>query len=152
MSKLPGVSDGFASDAWLANWDVIGNNRGNLLKDGDSGLRVDTGGALLYRARGEAKGNKFEANAVSELHTLRDAATNPDAAPIFSGLTNEQIKASIDKVVSVSDDTIKTLCKACGPGTAEQRDQLALDLISRKNILSDYARQLAEKIQSNSAD
>lgn len=51
---VAGVMDGFAVDAWLANWDVVGLLHDNLLVNENSrAVRVDVGGSLLYRAQGE---------------------------------------------------------------------------------------------------
>jgi SPP1 gp7 family putative phage head morphogenesis protein len=46
--EVPGVADGFAMDAWLANWDVVGLSYDNLLVKAGRAIRVDTGGALRY--------------------------------------------------------------------------------------------------------
>ena len=57
--------DGFAVDAWLANWDAPKNDNTQYR---DSGVvKVDVGGSLRYRARGELK--DF-GNIVDELSSL----------------------------------------------------------------------------------
>ncbi|BCJ33280.1 hypothetical protein Athai_07830 [Actinocatenispora thailandica] len=49
----------FVVDAWLANWDVIGEGYNNVLVTGAGDpVRLDTGGALLFRAQGTAKGRR----------------------------------------------------------------------------------------------
>jgi ADP-ribose pyrophosphatase YjhB (NUDIX family) len=50
------ILDGFAADAFTANWDVVGLNRDNIVELPDGRLvRIDNGGALLFRARGAEK-------------------------------------------------------------------------------------------------
>ena len=99
MSKLSGVAEGFAVDAWLGNWDVVGLGYDNLQCNGKKAIRVDVGGALEYRAQGKKKGNAFGLT-VSEVDTLRDASVNPQAAHVFAGLTQDQIKESVKNVLS----------------------------------------------------
>ncbi len=54
LAKVPGALDGFAVDAWLGNWDVVGQALDNLQIGPDGKAhRVDAGGSLEYRAQGE---------------------------------------------------------------------------------------------------
>lgn len=76
-----------ALDSVLANWDVVGLSHDNvLIKDGVP-YRIDNGGALLYRAQGEAKGTAF-GNTVTEHTTLRDKSKNTSAASVFGDVTD----------------------------------------------------------------
>lgn len=97
---------GFAADAWLANWDVTGTAYDNVLtnESGDP-VRVDPGGALLFRARGEAKGEAF-GDRVEELKTMRDPSLNPQAARVFGGITDEALAESAARVVAITDAQI----------------------------------------------
>jgi ADP-ribose pyrophosphatase YjhB (NUDIX family) len=141
LQKLPadarainGVMEGFAVDAWLANWDVVGLLRDNLLADPHGqAVRIDVGGALLYRAQGEPKGLAF-GYTVGELDTLTDG-TNPQASEVFGNITHAELAAGIRKVRSVPDATIQALCIEHGSGNRAQKQRLAKLLIARKAYL-----------------
>jgi hypothetical protein len=50
------VLDGFVADVWLANWDAVGTGLDNVVFDAlGQAVRIDQGGALLYRAQGALK-------------------------------------------------------------------------------------------------
>lgn len=129
-----GVMDGFAVDAWLANWDVVGLAHDNLLEDpAGRAIRVDVGGSLLFRAQGELKGKHF-GNEVGELETLTNGM-NPQSEEVFGSITHAELLAGIAKVASVPVDTIRAAVEDYGPGTAEQRKSLANTLIARRAYL-----------------
>lgn len=135
LEALPaGVGEGFAVDAWLANWDVIGQGYDNMKLLKNRAVRVDTGGGLIYRAQGGEKGAAF-GDQVGELDSLRDANTNPQAANIFGRLKPKQIEASVARVLSVSDESILEAVRRFGPGDIAERDELARKLIARKQDL-----------------
>lgn len=133
LKKAPGVIEGFAADAWLANWDVVGMELDNLQLDSAGyAMRVDAGGSLMYRAQG---GKKAFGDQVAELDTLRDAALNPQSASVFGKMTKADITASVAKVAQLSDAKIRIIVSQNGPGTKEERKALADTLIARKNDL-----------------
>ena len=126
------AADGFATDAWLANHDVVGLGFDNLLHQGNAGVvRIDVGGALEYRAQGAKKADF--GNEANEIDTLRDPAKNKNSAAVFGAMTKAQIVASVKKVLAVSDDAIRDLCASHGPGTVAQRAELADKLIARNS-------------------
>lgn len=132
--EVPGVLEGFAVDAWLANWDVVGLLYDNLLVDAKGhGVRVDTGGSLIFRAQGSPKGAAF-GDTVGELKTLVDGK-NLQATAVFGHITPKELAASIAKVAKVSDKTIRELCEAHGPGSKRDRADLARKLILRKKSM-----------------
>ena len=50
------LRDGFAVDALLGNWDVLGADLDNVLVDQDGNAwRIDNGGSMRYRAQGDKK-------------------------------------------------------------------------------------------------
>lgn len=133
LAKASGAHSGFAVDAWLANWDVVGLGNDNLVLGADGkAVRVDVGGALEFRAQG---GKKALAASVTELDSLQDPKINAQAAAVFKGITPHDIAASVAKVVSVPDSVIKSLCKHYGPGDDAARLELADKLIARKDDL-----------------
>ena len=104
------IADGFAMDAWLANWDVVGLSHDNLLID-DLGRawRIDQGGSMMFRAQGGSKSHLFKAE-VGELDTLRGiGVNNPAAKSVFGHMTDAQIASSIDRVAIMSDDVIRAV-------------------------------------------
>ena len=125
------VNDAFVVDAWLANWDVIGQGYDNLKVINGRGVRIDTGAGLLYRAQGQPKGGNF-GNTVTEIESLRDAGTNPQAAAVFKHVTQEDLIAGARKVLAVDRKTIEQLVDAYGPGDAAARQQLTATLLARQ--------------------
>lgn len=127
------MQSGFAVDAWLGNWDVIGQSLDNL-QVGEDGKahRVDAGGSLEYRAQGEKKpfGTKVE-----EIDTLRDKKKNPKAAAVFGLMSDADITASVAKVAAITDSQIRALVFEHGPGDDAARKALAATLIARKEDL-----------------
>ncbi|MEO3956913.1 ADP-ribosyltransferase [Chromobacterium piscinae] len=137
LANNTGALSGFAADAWLANWDVVGLEYDNLLipKSGGDAVRIDTGGALEFRAQGGKKGAAFGYR-VTELDTLRSADRNFEAASVFGHMKEEDIAASIRKVLSIPNDAIRQTVMEHGYGTQDQRKVLADKLISRKASLA----------------
>jgi ADP-ribose pyrophosphatase YjhB (NUDIX family) len=135
---VDGVMDGFAVDAWLANWDVVGLLHDNLLADEHGrAVRVDVGGSLIYRAQGEPKGKAFGTE-VGELESLTNGK-NPQAASVFGHVTHDELLAGVARVAAVTEAKIRSLCEEYGPGTAPQRESLADTLIARRTYLMNLA-------------
>lgn len=142
MGALSGAKDGFAADAWLANWDVVGNGgpkQLNLKKMPDgSSFRIDTGGTLFFRAQGGRKA--FSASEIPELDSLRFNSYN--SGEVFGDISEDQIVAGVARIVAISDDDIRRLVKDT---MGDDADDLAEVLIGRKNVLqATYAKQLAK--------
>lgn len=125
------VQEGFALDAWIANWDVVGLDFDNIVTDNATGepVRVDPGGALLYRAMGSPKGNAF-GNKVGEWDTLRDGS-NYNTAYVFGDMTDEQLAASAKLVEDITPDEIAEQVEAMGFDAATE-DKLIDTLIARR--------------------
>ncbi len=103
------LKEGFAVDAWLANWDVVGLVYDNVISDSDGNpLRVDPGGSLLWRARGLPKGDAF-GDEVVELDTFRDADLNPQSASVFGNMTDEEVRMSAEKLLQITPQRIDEL-------------------------------------------
>ena len=140
---LPGVKRGFGMDAWLANWDVVGLEYDNLLKGPDgSAMRVDTGGALRYRAQGGPKGSNF-GNVVGELTTMRDKYR--ESGKVFGNMTTAEVKRSVEVVTSLSPAKIESVVRKYGPkDTATREDLLKTLLARRKNMAQQLGIELYE--------
>ena len=134
LAKLTGAHEGFAVDAWLANWDVVGLELDNLLARSGRAIRVDTGGALRFRAQGGLKGAAFRAR-VDELDSLRSSATNRQAAAVFGPISDEALRESVRRVQRIADDDIRQIVRAHGPLDATANRELAELLIARKRDL-----------------
>lgn len=89
------AKDGFVLDAWLANHDVVGTGYDNVIVAGPKAVRIDNGGATIWRAQGESK--EFKA-LVSELDSMRDPQRYAGRA--FAGLTNDQVDAQVQRFAS----------------------------------------------------
>jgi len=135
LASAPGSADGFAVDAWLANWDAVGLGYDNLQIKAGKAIRVDVGGSLDYRAQGAKKGAAF-GDTVTELQSMRDASKNAQAAHVFGGLTDVQIGESAKHIFRLKDTAIIKLCNAYGPGSIAEKNALAQKLIARKNDLA----------------
>jgi hypothetical protein len=147
LSGLAGTAEGFAADAWLANWDVVGLDFDNLSKSNGKAMRLDAGGALEFRAQGGKKGSAF-GNEVLELKTLRDPHLNPQAAKVFGKLTPAQINASIDKVVAISDSRIRELVSKYYASNPKLADKL----IARKQSLASQKSPLGNSVYTATED
>lgn len=143
LAAADGALAGFAVDAWLGNWDVVGLAFDNLQIGPDGKAhRVDAGGSLEYRAQGEKKpfGPK-----VDELDTLRDAGKNAQAAAVFKGMTKADMTASAAKVLAISDVAIRAMVNQYGPGDATAKAKLAETLIARKKDIAAKFPEAAKK-------
>lgn len=79
----------FIIDAWLGNWDVIGKGGSNIIVSTSGEVyRVDNGGSISYKAMG---GTKVLDATVTELNTMRNSTTNPEAFSAFAGLDEDDL-------------------------------------------------------------
>ena len=134
-AQTPGVAEGFAVDAWLANHDVVGLGMDNLGQVGGKAFRIDVGGSLLYRAQGAPKGAAF-GDVAGEIFSLRDPSISPQGAAVFAKLTPAQVVASIDRVLAVPAWEIEAAVLQYGPGTLAERQALAAKLLARQKSLA----------------
>jgi hypothetical protein len=140
---LAKLQEGFAIDAWLGNWDVAGLAFDNVMSDGDGNpVRVDPGGALLFRAMGKPKGTLF-GNEVNELDSLRDENMNPQSAAVFGSMSEEQQKESARKLLDISNDDIGSMVD--GIITDEKAaEELKTKLKARRQFILDRYDLLSE--------
>jgi hypothetical protein len=135
----------FATDAWLANHDVIGLDRDNIfVSPQELGVyRIDQGGALRFRAKGEPKAD-FGPK-VKEFETMRDPAVAPQAAAVFKGMTDAQLTKSIEHVLEIPETTIRTAVGLYAPGSLDETTKLADLLVARQQHLRQIYDKLIEK-------
>jgi hypothetical protein len=121
---------GFALDAWLANWDVIGVDYDNVMKDSSNNIyRVDLGGSLLYRAMG---GKKTMTNDVKELESMRNKSINLSAWSVFNDIPNDILMESIKNVLDkITPNKIDNLVGKYGPKDITENNKLKQTLKER---------------------
>ncbi len=107
---------GFAADALLGNWDVVGMSLDNVLVLPDGRvLRIDNGGALAYRAQGALKtSDQWSASKVGELTSLRSTGVNPSAGLVYGPMTDDDVRAGIKELLK---RRAKILAAAPDPAT-----------------------------------
>lgn len=127
------AQEDFAVDAWLGNYDAVGLAYDNMLTKGKDVFRVDAGGALLFRAQGGT--DKDFGPEATQIDSMRDAKTNPQAADIFNGITDEQIAESVKKVQAITPEKIDELVDASFPDDKKTADELKSLLKARREYL-----------------
>ncbi|ECZ5235303.1 hypothetical protein AH156_20125 [Salmonella enterica subsp. enterica serovar Enteritidis] len=152
LAKNEDVLDGFAADAWLGNWDVVGATYDNLkLNAHGKAIRVDAGGSLHYRAQGSKKGADEFGDVVDEIDSMRSKGKNSQTASVFGKMTDADIAASVSRVAALSDTAIRQIVEANAPGSAQDRIALADKLIARKkNLLERFPAAGAKKVEQAS--
>lgn len=151
LARAAGTADGFVVDAWLANWDVVGLGFDNLLLKGSRAFRVDTGGALRYRAQGGLKGSAF-GDDVPELESLRDPSINRQAQAVFGRLTDDQLEASAVRALSVKPEQIREVVRAYGPADPGTAEALVARLLARQEAIARRFPEAARKARAIDAD
>lgn len=131
--ELRQAQSNFATHAWLANWDAAGLDYDNQAIVSGKPTTVDVGGSLEYRAQGGPKGEKW-GDTVGEWETLRDPSINRQNAKVFGGMTKEQLRSSAERVVSITDEQIKSAVSKFG-----KPDSMAKRLIARRNDIAKRA-------------
>jgi len=147
LARAAGTADGFVVDAWLANWDVVGLGYDNLLLKGSRAFRVDTGGALRYRAQGGLKGAAFGKD-VPELESLRDPSLNRQAQSVFGNLTADQLEAGAVRALSVTPEQIREVVRVYGPTDPGIADDLVATLLARQEAIARRFPDAARKVRA----
>jgi SPP1 gp7 family putative phage head morphogenesis protein len=104
------VKNQFVANALFANWDAVGANPAagfdNILigKNGKAYM-IDTGGAGVYKGTGIKAAGKFGPQ-VGELQTMLDPRVNPTTAPIFKGITDQQVVDQSVKIFQVRNQLL----------------------------------------------
>lgn len=98
------LKESFVMDALLANYDVIGMNADNvLIQSRLTPFRVDNGGSLRFRAMG---GSKELGRTVTEIKSMLDPGTNPQAAEWFGGITKKEIVEQVRRILEIEDELL----------------------------------------------
>jgi ankyrin repeat protein/8-oxo-dGTP pyrophosphatase MutT (NUDIX family) len=94
------LQENFAVDAFLANWDVLGQSMDNVLVYQGTPVRIDMGGAMYRRAQGTLKTPEEFSFQVVELYTMRcmsSSFTSPHCE-VFAPLTDVQVAEQIRRI------------------------------------------------------
>jgi ADP-ribose pyrophosphatase YjhB (NUDIX family) len=135
-SVIEKLQEGFAVDAWLANWDIAGLTFDNVIIDKDGNpIRVDPGGTLMWRAQGEPKGKMF-GDVVGEIDTLRSESKAPEASVIFGDMTDDQVKESAKVLLNISPERIDEIVDSIISDFADAAD-LKMKLRNRRQSILD---------------
>lgn len=129
----PGLNDGFLVDVLLANWDVVMNPDNMKTFDGVT-YRIDNGGSLFFRARGERVGE----HGVTNFGT-KSFDGNPEVPPSvmekYVGLTEEHMKMQVEIMQKrLTDELIDSLVDGVRL-SSEDRDRLRNTLRERRDKL-----------------
>jgi SPP1 gp7 family putative phage head morphogenesis protein len=140
LAAAAGTADGFAFDAWLANWDAVGLTYDNLLLRAGKAYRIDVGASLRYRAQGTLKPSASFGNTVGELDSMLNAGLNPQAAVVFGQIDKAQLEAGVKRLLALDEAQIRATVEAYGPSDPATRVKLADQLIARR---ADMAKRFA---------
>lgn len=92
---------GFVADAYLCNWDVVGEHFDNVIRSDTGQLyRIDNGGCGPVRASGKPK--DFSSNSVEELDDMRDPTF--EAGQVFESVTEANMSTQTAHLLSLLDD------------------------------------------------
>lgn len=127
------VQDSFVATAWLANWDATANP-GNIVEGADGKpYIIDSGGGLLFRARGDAKGSRFGA-VVGEMDSLRDKNMNSLGYEYFNDIPPAEIARQVKEIGSLSDKEIRQMVESTVTDKAKAKE-ISDTLIARRDYL-----------------
>ncbi len=136
-------------DCLLANWDVIGTAGGDNIRLGEDGkvYRLDNGGALRFRARGEKKGTDFNEE-VAELDTMRRRNE------LFADISDEEILKQIDEILKNKDKILAVINSAAvDSGAAEEAaGELKPIIAKRFDYLQNFLESEKLKPEENKND
>jgi len=153
QGQMDEVLDGFIIDAWLANYDTIGLEFDNIMKDPQGhAVRVDIGASLEYFAQGWAKGKGFNEfvyevafllgtcnqqckNGLGLTSPIHDRLMNK-SKEVFGKLKRKNIAAGFGMLNIFNNTTIKDIVQRYGPEDVAKQENIIKTLIRRKAMLN----------------
>lgn len=134
-SLLEQARKGFAADALLGNWDVVGMEYDNMMvaKDGTV-VRIDNGGSLRYRAMGKQKNPDAWTNKVGELDSMRHGKGSASAQAIMGELTEDEVRKQVTDLLPHR----KAILKAAPEDLRKILDERLDDMAARFGIEAKY--------------
>lgn len=131
------VQRGFAADALMGNWDVIGASKDNVLVDKDGQVwRIDNGGSFRYRAQGAKKEKAFVGDYPVELWTMRDKAVGPENAQVFGGLDIYDVMDQVRDIVPKGEQLLAAVPEELRP-MVHGRLEVMRDLLGTSDAFRD---------------
>ncbi len=126
------VIKGFVTDAYLANWDVVGLVYDNIVQGADGqAYRIDNGGSLNFRAQGGPK--DFLADEIKELETMLNPSFQ--AGQVFSSIDEQEMKEQATLLVNnLSEEKIKEIVLVSGL-ELESAKKIEASLLGRRRYL-----------------
>jgi DNA polymerase III epsilon subunit-like protein len=128
------IKKGFAVDAWMNNYDVIGLEKDNIVVANAKPFRIDAGGALLFRAQGADKAKELDTNVAEQISSLRDSNVNSQAASVFGDMTDAEIAESAKLVANIDEAKIDELVDAAFGGGIEGIDSQSIADKLKENL------------------
>lgn len=120
------IHNGFALDAWLGRLDAL-NPQNTKFINGQA-MRIEAGDSFEFPRT---------THVVSELDGMRTIYGDGvhDQKPIFYGMTDEEVGHSINRVLALMPEEVRTLVDAYGPMDVPQRQSLLDLLLGRQDYL-----------------
>lgn len=133
------LKDGFLADALLANWDAVFNPDNTGVANGRT-IRLDAGGSLLFRARGERKTQTQFSDIVSEVELGTDLQNlTLGMRQMYPGLTLKDVQTQARQLrESVTDEVIDVLVDSVRL-SKDDRTYLKKTLKARRDYILDWA-------------
>ena len=106
------VKKHFIADAFLGNWDIVADDFKNVILDSNKKLwRIDNGGSLRFRAKGELKSEvkDWNPNIVNELESMRDKNINSDGFSVYGTLSEEELSCQANELYRKSHKLFASL-------------------------------------------
>lgn len=118
------------ADLWLGNYDWVGTGKDNVIIDPTGRAhRIDTGGALRYRAQGALKGPDMWGPEVKPF----DLSKSPDMADVMDFTPKKWEQPTAQRVSQITDDQIKGLVDKYGPLAKGEKEKLFETLKARRD-------------------
>lgn len=124
-------------DMYLGNWDAVFNKENLVMSAEGYAMRIDTGNALDFRARGGRKHEGAFGSVVTEIEEGDDAnRLGQGMRQMYPGLTDDMVKEQIQSLSNkLDDDTIDRLVDGIRRSGAD-RDFLKTTLKARRDYLA----------------
>ncbi len=128
MSDKGGLFDSFAVDAWLENWDAPKNDNSRV-RNGKC-IKMDVGGSLHYRAKGELKANFGDV-----VEGLISILYNNSC---YNDMSKAELLESIQHVIEIPNESINKVIM----DSPSKDMELAETLIKRKYFIAIFGKKL----------
>lgn len=131
---VKGIKENYPVDLWLGNYDFIGTGKDNMIVDHmNNAWRIDTGGALRFRAQGEPKNAKMWGPNVEHF----DLNKAHDIADVVPNLNDASMKPAAQRVANMTNEQITALVDKFGPLTKGEKPKLIDTLIKRRDAIAE---------------